>query len=255
MCGRFAQVFDDKDVSRIEEILRAALQVDNLDPLLTPLLNPLIECFNIAPTQNAVIAHVTDTHRRPKRAQLTQARFGLIPSWSKDLNQQATMNNARRETIYEKPSYRGLIRSRRCLIPMNGFYEWQAIPGERTKRPWFMSRVDGDVLMVGGVWDSWVDQQHGDTEIDSFSIVTRDSNAFMTPIHHRMPVVIEAEMAGDWIDPKTDQGRIHELMLSPSEGTLCGHRVSKRVNSVVHDDPALLEPIIKEDGEQGMLFG
>ncbi|MFK7758859.1 MAG: SOS response-associated peptidase [Phycisphaerales bacterium] len=251
MCGRFAQVFEDKDVSRIEEILRAAIKVSDQDPLI----ETFNECFNIAPTQNALIARSSDSQSNSTHAQLDLARFGLIPSWSKDLNQQATMNNARRETIYEKPSYRGLIRSRRCLIPMNGFFEWQSIPGERTKRPWYISRADHDVLMLGGVWDSWIDREHGDTQIDSFSIVTRESNEFMSPIHHRMPVVIEPAMAGDWIDPNTAQDQIHQMMLDPTDGTLRSHRVSKRVNSVVHDDPALLEPIIKEDGEQGMLFG
>ena len=110
MCGRFAQVFEDKDVSRIEQILRASINADDL----------LIDSFNIAPTQDALVCESGEDE-----SNLTRARFGLTPSWAKDSSISAKMINARSETVHEKPAYKGLVDRQRCIVPMSGFYEWE----------------------------------------------------------------------------------------------------------------------------------
>lgn len=107
------------------------------------------------------------------------------------------MFNARSETLREKPSFRGLVQSRRCIVPISGFFEWQAVDGQRQKRPWYLSRADGDPMLLAGLWDTWSAEG---SELDSFAILTRAPDSFMEPIHDRMPVILEPDSAPDWIN-------------------------------------------------------
>lgn len=237
MCGRFAQVFEEKDVSRIEEILRAAVCADDL----------LIDSFNIAPTMGAVVGREVEGKRR-----LDRARFGLVPSWAKDRNGLGTMNNARVETVSEKPSYRGLVGGlvggRRCVVPVSGFYEWEKVAGSKYKQPWYVSRVDGEVMMLAGLWDRW---EGGDEVVDSFTLLTREALGFMSSVHHRMPVVLEADGVEGWMGMETGVGE-----LGVGEDSLGGIRVSRRVNSVRTDDGGLVLEVSEGENEgEGTLWG
>jgi len=240
MCGRFAQVFEDTDVSRIEEIIRAACQSDEL----------LIPSFNTAPTEPAGIIAKPEPSGPPMTC---RARFGLVPSWSDGPGSGPLMFNARSETLREKPSFRGLVRSRRCVVPISGFFEWQAVDGQRQKRPWYLSRADGDPMLVAGLWDTWCADG---SELDSFAILTRAPDSFMEPIHDRMPVILEPDAAPDWIDGSLGDRQVDAMIAAqPAAGVLTGHRISRAISKAKGDDPSILDPIEAEDGEQGTLFG
>jgi len=241
MCGRFAQVFTEKDVSRIEEILRAALGADDL----------LIDSFNIAPTQEAVIGRVIDGDGRMDRA-----RFGLMPSWAKDRSHQANMINARVETVSEKPAYRELVGTRRCVVPMSGFYEWESVAGAKYKQPWYVTRVDREPMILAGLWDRWIGGAggtHRHEVIDSFTLLTREASGFMASMHHRMPVVLEGNSVDGWMGMGMSVGD-----LEINDGVLGGTRVSRRVNSVGagHDDVGLIDEVREGEIEgEGTLWG
>tara|TARA_R110002072_G_scaffold42064_4_gene117473 strand:+ start:31776 stop:32555 length:780 start_codon:yes stop_codon:yes gene_type:complete len=246
MCGRFAQIFQDQDLDRIGHAISWAPGGPSpIDEALLELLSDQhTRSYNIAPTQYASILHIgahSGNGRPGKNISTTQAHFGLIPSWAKDRSRSSSMINARSETISAKPAYRDVYRSRRCIVPINGFYEWQKIPSARSKQPWYLSRADAAPLLLAGVCDTWLDPEHGHSEVDSFSLITTKANAFIEPIHHRMPVVIEPESVSQWFDPECPPRELRELLAPANDGVLCGHRISSRVNSPSNDDPTLIE--------------
>lgn len=239
MCGRFAQVFQTQDLEHIERTLQQTLNIDNdLIELIAANYQP---SYNTPPTAHATIIHQPGNTTK-SRPHFSQAHFGLIPSWSKDRSRAASMNNARSETITAKPSFRNLYRSSRCLIPITGFYEWQPISGSKTKQPWYIHRADAQPLMLAGIWDTWLDPEHGHSEVDTFSIITTKANSFMADIHHRMPVIVEPESIRTWFDRTAEPRQLEQLLTSSPAGIVTGHRVSKRVNTTTNNDPSLIEP-------------
>jgi putative SOS response-associated peptidase YedK len=236
MCGRFAQVFQTQDLEQIERVLNQSLGIDqHLIELFAENYKP---SYNIAPTQHATLLETQST----QRIKPTQAHFGLLPSWSKDRSKAGSMINARSETISEKPAFRNIYRSRRAVLPISGFYEWQPIPTQKTKQPWFIHRADQNPLLLACVCDTWLDQAHGDTPIDSFSIITTRANESLSEIHHRMPVVLEPESLAIWFDREVQPADIRPLLASAPDGTLDRYRVSTRVNSPKNNDYSLIEP-------------
>ncbi|MBO6512426.1 MAG: SOS response-associated peptidase [Phycisphaerales bacterium] len=239
MCGRFAQVFEEQGISRIEQILRAACSVEDLG----------IPCFNTAPTDQAgiVVQGEQGQAHRSKRA-----RFGLVPAWSDGPGTGPMMMNARSETVREKAAFRGLVRSRRCVVPISGFFEWEQVAGEKRKRPWYVTRADGGAMLLAGVWDSWV---QGGSELDSFSILTMEPDSFLGAIHDRMPVILENEETGVWMDREASDREIDRLLgRGPIVGVLTGHRVGRGVATAARGDAGVIEAIDGEEGEQGTLF-
>lgn len=248
MCGRFAQVFEEKDVSRIEEILRAACSIEDLG----------IPSFHTAPTDEAGIVVGSGAEacepgvvgRSCSRSR--RARFGLVPSWSDGPGSGPMMMNARSETVREKAAFRGLVRSRRCVVPVSGFFEWEKVDGEKRKRPWFVKRADGEAMLLAGVWDTW-GKDGG--ELESFSVLTMAPDSFLGAIHDRMPVILETEETGVWMDRESADREIDGLLLrGPIEGVLTGHRVGRGVASAGRGDARILDPVVGEEGEQGRLF-
>ncbi|MGJ8637082.1 MAG: SOS response-associated peptidase [Phycisphaerales bacterium] len=250
MCGRFAQVFEEKEVSRIEEILRAACSVEDLG----------IPCFNTAPTDQAGIVvqgegDQQDRKHQSGRNRSRRARFGLVPSWSDGPGTGPMMMNARSETVREKAAFRGLVRSRRCVVPISGFFEWEKVDGEKRKRPWYVTRADGEAMLLAGLWDTWVSDGGLGSELDSFSILTMVPDSFLGAIHDRMPVILEHEEVGVWMDREQSDREIDGLLArGPIEGVLTGHRVGRGVASAERGDATVLNPIEAEEGEQGRLF-
>lgn len=249
MCGRFAQVFEEKDVSRIEEILRAACSIEDLGVL----------SFNTAPTDQAGIVVGTDSaddRTRGVVGRSRRARFGLVPSWADGPGGRGgtgpMMMNARSETVREKAAFRGLVRSRRCVVPISGFFEWEQVDGEKRKRPWYVTRADGEAMLLAGVWDTWVSDG---SELDSFSVLTMVPDSFLGAIHDRMPVILEHEEAGVWMDRERSDREIDGVLgRGPIEGVLSGHRVGRGVASAGRRDASVLDAIDGEEGEQGRLF-
>ena len=190
-----------------------------------------LERYNIAPTQSSPVVVASDGNR-----EIEMMRWGLIPSWVKDLKKQSPMINARAETITEKPSFRSSFKSRRCLVPADGFYEW--VKKDNGKAPYWIYKTDEGLFAFAGIWSEW---GVGEDLIRSFSIITTGANEKLKPLHHRMPVILDPEDYTRWLDPG-ESNPASLLNAYPSE-KIAFHEVSLRVNSPKHDDPECRIPV------------
>lgn len=188
--------------------------------------------YNVAPTQqNPVI-----TNREPDRVSLF--RWGLVPSWAKDLKIGARMINARREGIESKPSFRRPIREKRCLVLADSFYEWQRKNGE--KQPFRIQPTDGGLLVMAGIWEQWFPKGGTDKPVFSYSIVTGAPNDEMEPIHDRMPMLLQTEAAQQqWLSDDTALDDVLALLQTPKNGSLEYYPVSPLVGNVRNNGPEL----------------
>jgi putative SOS response-associated peptidase YedK len=190
--------------------------------------------YNIAPTQPvAVVRPGLDAGR----AELTHLRWGLIPSWSKDPGMGQRLLNARAETVAEKPAFRTAFARRRCLIPVNGFYEWQTSEGK--KLPLHFRRCDGLPFALAGLWERWLSPEG--QAVETCAVLTTDANDLISPVHDRMPVIIAPENRALWLDPSLAGGSaLHALLRpAPAEGWLAVP-ASPRVNSPRNEGPECL---------------
>lgn len=168
-------------------------------------------------------------------------RWGLVPHWAKDQSIGAKLNNARGETVAEKPSFRMAYKKRRCIVPAMGFYEWQAIEGQK-KQPWYI-HLKGDVPMaMGGLWESWTDPGTGEIT-RTFCIVTTAPNEVMKPIHDRMPVILPMDSWAAWLSPEADLNRIGPMIAPANSGAMEAWPVSRKVSSGREDGPELILPV------------
>jgi putative SOS response-associated peptidase YedK len=224
MCGRFTLV-------RLSDFL-------DRFPWITPpeeMPEDPVMHYNIAPTQP--VAAVTNDGTK-----VDFLRWGLVPSWAKDKSVGNRMINARAETLAEKPAFARLLRSRRCLIPADGFYEWRREPGKKTKTPMYIHKTDGHVFAFAGLWDKWRDKESGKT-LRSFTIITTKPKELMRPIHDRMPVILREADYRRWLSPD-DSTPAEELeaMLAPYPGDeLEAYEVSPAVNSPANESPQNIE--------------
>jgi len=185
--------------------------------------------FNIAPTQFiAAIRNGEDTGR-----ELVMLRWGLVPFWAKDPSIGNRMINARAETVAEKPSYRAAFRHRRCIVLADGFYEWRR-EGD-IKTPHFISLASGEPFALAGLWESWNDKESGES-LQTTTLITTAANDFMTPLHHRMPVILEANTAGEWLAGSTELLDDVAAITSP----LQAWPVDRRVNNARNDGEELV---------------
>ena len=208
--------------------------------------------YNVAPTQLVpVVRRKRDATEDPAIAdrELVLMRFGLVPSWAPDLTSGAKMINARSETVMDKPAFRESFQRRRCLVPADGFYEWEH-QGKRRVPHWF--RVKGeDVFAFAGIWDRWYDEKKN--RLESFAILTTEPNALVEPLHDRMPLILHPEDWKLWLDPEVSSPDALEPLLVPFPAeAMIEHAVSERVNSPANDDPSCLEP--DRGPAQGSLF-
>jgi putative SOS response-associated peptidase YedK len=170
-------------------------------------------------------------------------RWGLLPAWVKDPRKFTLLINARAETVLEKPAFRNAIRRRRCLIPADGYYEWQA--AEKRKRPYFIHRRDGQPIGLAGLAETWVGP-NGE-ELDTVAIVTAAASPDLAVLHHRVPVTIAPGDFASWLDCSADDAdAVMALLVPPREGEFVWHEVSTRVNRVANDDAQLILPITAE---------
>jgi putative SOS response-associated peptidase YedK len=181
MCGRFNSIASGKDFASVYD---AQFLTDELLPN-----------FNVAPTTLVYVLHRQDGGRV-----LDAMSWGLVPSWSKDKTRAASMINARSETLTEKPSFRNLVSEHRCVLPIQGFYEWQNLPSE-TKKPkkqaHYISRVDERPMTLAGLWTIW--KQPDSSLLRTCTIITTEANEKLSPIHHRMPVILERDSVEIWL--------------------------------------------------------
>ncbi len=192
---------------------------------------PFAPSWNIAPTR--VVPVVRESPEGERECVLL--RWGLIPFWSKDPSIGSRMINARAESCTDKPAYRAAFRKRRCLVPVSGFYEWK--PEGRYKQPYLFRLADEPVFALGGLWEQWRSPE-GD-EVQTFTIVTTAASAAIQPYHERMPLVIAHRDYEEWLSSPNPG----ELLKPFEGGTFEIFPVSRRVNSVENDEPALAAPL------------
>lgn len=224
MCGRFTLH------TPVDEVL-AAFDIDTL-----PTGFRLAPRYNIAPSQEIAIVR-TDGSRR----QLGPARWGLVPSWSKEARPRYATINARIESVADKPAYRLPFRRKRCLIPADGFFEWVSEDGG--KIPYHICRQDHRVFAFAGLWDHWSDN---DEAFDSCVIITAPAAGVMIPLHTRMPVILDPSAWDGWLDPAvTDPAEITSRLSPVTTGQFTAWPVSTWVNSPDHDAPRCIESSLK----------
>jgi putative SOS response-associated peptidase YedK len=214
MCGRFALIVDASVLADVFDV----------DPPrdFTPR-------FNIAPTQEVPIVRADQTGSR----ECSLVRWGLVPSWSKDEKIGARMINARSETAAEKPSFRSAIKTRRCLVPASGFYEWVQGPGG--KQPHFIHFADARVFAFAGLWERW-SKGTGDP-LDTFTILTTAPNDLMADLHDRMPVILPRASYTEWLEPRPlSPDRLQEMLSPPPADGMEAYPVTTHVNRPANDD-------------------
>jgi putative SOS response-associated peptidase YedK len=195
--------------------------------------------YNIAPGQD-IVAVV----RHPAGQKLAKFKWGFIPSWTKDVTKAQKSINARSETVWEKPSFRSAIRSRRCLIPANGFLEWKK-SGTR-KQPYLIRFENLELFSMAGIWESWKNPETGET-LDSCSILTTNSNEAVAAIHDRMPVIIKPEDYAVWLAPESHREQIDALLQSYAATPTHIQPVSTKVNNPRNNDPDCVVPVLLPD--------
>lgn len=194
--------------------------------------------YNIAPTQDILCITQNETGVRVGGLY----RWGLVPFWSKEIGKYSTIN-ARAETVATKPTYREPFKKRRCLIPANGYFEWQARPG-KPKQPYFIHPKDEGLMAFAGLWDHW--KRPEGPELRSASIIVTAANEDTKSIHERMPVILKEEAWGLWLDPINHQTRqLVGLLQSTTGGSLVAAPISTLVNSPKNDSVDLLKELPK----------
>lgn len=265
MCGRYAASASPD--SLVEEF---EVEVDGTgEPGVPVMRNPQSPApgepdWNVAPSKQVPVV-LTRTPRGeddadPQR-QLRLLSWGLVPPWAKELSMGNRMINARSETLFDKRTFAGPARKRRCLVPADGWYEWQASPvatnasGKPRKQPFFMSRADDSPLALAGLYEFHKVQELAPAEgpvpadawVISFTILTQDAEPGLDRIHDRQPVVIEPEDWAAWLDPTaTDDAHVTELLAHRPEGRFRAWPVSTAVSRVAQNGPELVEPVGRE---------
>ncbi len=196
---------------------------------------PSVPNYNVCPTTQIHVVRAAQDARA-----LVAMRWGFLPRWYKSPTDGPLLINARADTIAEKPAFRDACRTRRCLIPATGFYEWHR-DGEKPL-PWYIHRADGQPLAFAGIWQDW--EQGGD-RLTTCAIVTTDANAPMSAIHHRMPVIVEPSDWGKWLG---EEGKGAAVLMRPAaDDVLRFHRVGTAVNSNRASGPELIEELADGD--------
>lgn len=252
VCGRYAAAKDTKAL--VEEF-----EVDEPPKVELP------PRYNVAPTTGVYVVRETKSDEHPHRV-LDVAHWGLIPSWAKDPAIGNKMINARAETVAEKPSYRRALSSRRCIVPADGFYEWQAqAHGQRgagkkaPKQPYYLHPADGSSLAMAGLYEWWRNPEVTDEEAPgawllSTTILTRDAVDEVGRIHDRMPVPVPRRDWDAWLDPKVPGPEaLAEILVPPPPGFWDIYPVATTVNSVRNDGPGLREPIELREPPSGQV--
>jgi putative SOS response-associated peptidase YedK len=238
MCGRFVSAASPERIAAyFDDVLPTAVVAE-----------PLPDNYNVAPTNDIYALVGTPDHT----ARLEVFHWGLVPGWAKDRKVGAKMINARVETLAEKPVFQRLLKAKRCIVPMDGFYEWKdAVDGGPTnakgkpvKQPVFVHHPDGSPLAAAGLWAVWKDPEAPDGQfLHSTTVITTSATRLMEDIHDRMPVLLPHECWAEWLDPTHgDVDALGALLARAGDDDLVLHSVSTAVNNVRNNGPELIEP-------------
>ncbi|MFD4371300.1 SOS response-associated peptidase [Streptomyces sp. NPDC058486] len=243
MCGRYASTRSPQELTRL-------FQVTDWQPEET--LEP---SWNVAPTDQvyAVLERAGREGDGQVRRELRALRWGLVPSWAKDPGSGARMINARVETVHEKPAYRRAFAKRRCLLPADGFYEWDPVKDEATgktrKQPYFIHPADNDEpLAMAGLYEYWRDPDVAQDDdpaawLLTCTVITTEATDAAGRVHPRMPLALSPDHYAAWLDPHhQDTGDLRALLTQPAGGRLDARPVSPAVNNVRNNGPHLLDP-------------
>ena len=254
MCGRYASSRRPEDLIEEFEVVESRFPA------------PLAPDWNVAPTKE-----VYAVLERPARVdeggavhastrQLRTVTWGLVPSWARDPSIGSRMINARMETAAGKPAFRKAFRSRRCLLPADGYYEWyrtasKTRSGKPVKQPYFIRPRDGGVLAMAGLYEIWRDPAAPVDDPDAFrwtcTVLTTEASDDLGRIHDRMPLMVDSSRWGEWLDPElTAPGRIQEVLVPAAPGLLEAYPVDRAVGNVVNNGPELVVPLPLEKTDQ-----
>lgn len=222
MCGRAYETYTD------EELYFQYLNKRPLSPIqFTPV-------YNLCPTQDSPVLRLVEGER-----QFDQMRWQLVPDWEPRFSTKLTTINAKSESVFDSPLFRDLICSRRCIVPLSGFYEWKT-EGQQ-KRPFKIHLQNNAIMSVAGIWDKW--RPGTPLERRSFSILTTAANRFMREIHDRMPVILDSSVLEDWLNPEIHEREMLQDLLRPCpDKWLSATEVSSLVNSPRNNSPEVLQP-------------
>lgn len=261
MCGRYAATADPDELIETFEVEIDATAETSRSVLVNPQSPPPgTPDYNMAPSKMAPVV-LTRAPRRGEGEQTDQLdpvrqlrllTWGLVPAWAKEPKIGLRMINARAESLLDKPAFARAAAARRCLVPAQGWFEWQASPvakdvrGKPRKQPFFMHRGDGDLLALAGLYEFWRDKSAADNDagawVVSFTIITTAAEEGLDRVHDRQPLVLERSLWQDWLDPAvTDPEQVRGLLESPGPGRFEAYPVSTGVNATRNNGPHLLE--------------
>ena len=230
MCGRYAA---NRDTGTLTEVFKLKTLPSQL----------LTENFNISPTSKTYAITVDKNRNRT----LEIMTWGLIPSWAKDNSMSAKMINARFETVDEKPSFRSAFSKRRCIVPMDGYYEWfRPVDPKEKKQPYFIKANKSPLLAVAGIYEIWKnpDPKNHEQEIHSFSVITTEAKLGLETIHDRMPVLVPDKNWEAWLDPNIqNKEEIRSLLATPPESYFDYFKVTSDVNNARNNGVNLIKPL------------
>ena len=227
MCGRYT-------VTSPGQVIAEAFDVD--EPI------ELAPRYNVCPGQDVPVVRV---RRGEDGRSLDLLRWGLVPWFAKEPGPAARMINARAERAATSPAFRDALRERRCLLPADGFYEWQASPHGRgaLKQPFYLRRADGKPIAFAGLWERWQSREKDGRRIESCTLLTTEPNDVLRPIHDRMPVLLHPDAWALWLDRDVhDVERLRPLLVPAPAGDLVAMPVTTWVNDPKHDDPQCVAP-------------
>jgi putative SOS response-associated peptidase YedK len=211
--------------------------------------------YNVAPTRSVWTVFDDGATRR-----LDLARWGLVPFWAKDLSIGSRMINARAETVADKNAFKKAFRTRRCIVPADGFYEWTKPAGQPHKQPWYIHRPDGEPFAFAGLWETWRGPDPGSggdaATVRTCTILTGSANEKMSEIHDRMPVILPPHAWATWLDPEVDDPDLLGTFLVPAPSELITfHPVSTEVNNARNHGAHLVDPIDVDPPAAGATTG
>ena len=225
MCGRFVSKAKKEEIEKEFKV-----EIGDGNALTVPR-------YNIAPTQ--MIAAVTEIESERK---ISLFKWGLVPRWAKDESIGNKLINARAETLSEKPSFRDAFRSRRCIVPASGFYEWMRV-AKGAKQPFYFYLKDKNIFGFAGLWEERLDKETGELT-ETCTIITTEANEVLKPIHERMPVILISEHYDFWLDEKVkDTEKLKNLLVPYPAKEMDSHAVSRSVNSPAADSEELTAPL------------
>ncbi|HYD01535.1 MAG TPA: SOS response-associated peptidase [Phycisphaerales bacterium] len=227
MCGRINAKLSPAALQKLFGSL-------DIDPEAGAFLDDPRGHYNAAPTQRLPIVRLaTPAPDASSRLTLTTATWGLVPAWAADKAEPPKVKpiNARCETVATSGMFRGSFRSRRCIVPAAGYYEWEAVPGQKTKRPHYLHRADDQPMLLAGL-----------REGDTFTIITTSATPGLEHIHDRTPVVLEPEDVDAWLNPSAEPAELQQLLRHPAAGVIAEHVVGTAIGNVKNNGPELIQP-------------